>query len=157
MTGALQDGVFPAASSPSPPNIPDAPAPAVEEEAAEAAEDATPVDAATKTNGKAAVVESIETKAAPAPEAPAEAARAPEEAEEAPQPGDKRKAEEPVPTNREAANKKAKTDEVAAGGPDTNGANGPKKPGRPRKNKDAPPQVGRTARKTRSQGPVEGG
>ncbi|PTB43665.1 uncharacterized protein TrAFT101_002219 [Trichoderma asperellum] len=55
----------------------------------------------------------------------------------------------------EPADKKAKIDNGEAS---TNGG-APRKPGRPKKNnkekKTAPPAVGKTARKTRSQGPVE--
>ncbi|KAL7949724.1 hypothetical protein V8C42DRAFT_311772 [Trichoderma barbatum] len=49
----------------------------------------------------------------------------------------------------EPADKKAKIDNGKA----TNG--GPRKPGRPKKDKKAAPVVGKTLRKTRSQGPVE--
>ncbi|KAK5996725.1 hypothetical protein PT974_02065 [Cladobotryum mycophilum] len=53
----------------------------------------------------------------------------------------------------ERADKKIKVD--AAAETKTNGGTTKGKPGRPRKDKSAPPIVGRTARKTRSQGPVE--
>ncbi|KAH6610019.1 hypothetical protein Trco_000039 [Trichoderma cornu-damae] len=75
------------------------------------------------------------------PEAPADA-----EAEAA-------AAEKEDSEESEPADKKAKIDN---GGPTTNGrASGRGKPGRPRKDKKAAPVVGKTARKTRSQGPVE--
>ncbi|EQL02545.1 hypothetical protein OCS_01736 [Ophiocordyceps sinensis CO18] len=54
--------------------------------------------------------------------------------------------------------KKAKVDDVPAqtnGGKPANGNPPVRKPGRPRKDKTAAPMVGRTARKTRSQGPAE--
>ncbi|KAK0767158.1 hypothetical protein N5P37_000892 [Trichoderma harzianum] len=78
--------------------------------------------------------------------------------------GEKRKADAAVATavdepaaekeeseDSEPADKKAKLDN--GNGKATNG--GPRKPGRPKKDKKAAPVVGKTLRKTRSQGPVE--
>ncbi|OPB42653.1 hypothetical protein A0O28_0037730 [Trichoderma guizhouense] len=78
--------------------------------------------------------------------------------------GEKRKADVAVATavdepaaekdeseDSEPADKKAKIDN--GNGKATNG--GPRKPGRPKKDKKAAPVVGKTLRKTRSQGPVE--
>ncbi|KAM4067082.1 hypothetical protein HRG_001081 [Hirsutella rhossiliensis] len=87
-----------------------------------------------------------------APAAPLEAAT-----------GDKRNLDrEGVPPTAEMESpppaKKAKVDDVSAetnGGKAVNGKPPARKPGRPRKDKTAAPQVGRTARKTRSQGPAE--
>lgn len=151
MTGALQDGTVPTARSPSPANLPAVAAvgaPVITDAPAAAAVAPEPA-AAEKANGELPrPAESVEEKPpAPAAEEPA-----------VQQPGDKRKAEDASPTNGDAAaGKKAKTDEVAERGAATNGANGagPKKSGRPKKNKEAAPPAGRTARKTRSQGPAD--
>ncbi|KAI0017375.1 hypothetical protein F4780DRAFT_782351 [Xylariomycetidae sp. FL0641] len=72
--------------------------------------------------------------------------------------GDKRKAEAPAQTNGEAAADKANEEEPTEKKQKTNGAaatESPKKPGRPKKDKKAAAPVGRTARKTRSQGTAE--
>lgn len=58
---------------------------------------------------------------------------------------------------QEPVGKKAKLDEDSASQESANGTDGPKKVGRPRKEKTDAPVVGRTARQTRSQGPVQGG
>ena len=73
--------------------------------------------------------------------------------------GTKRKAEDSAETNGDNADKKAKSDEVSAPpAGETNGngsSNGDaKKPGRPKKEKKVAVSAGRTARKTRSQGPA---
>lgn len=72
--------------------------------------------------------------------------------------GDKRKASEAESSNGDTAAEKPSEDAPAekkqkTNGTATNGA--PRKVGRPRKDKKAKPVVGRTARKTRSQGLVE--
>ena len=96
-------------------------------------------------------------------------ADAPEAAKTEPQAGDKRKADDAAVSNGDvpaeaapetqavAVEKKLKTDDAPAPAPAaTNGS--PKKPGRPKKS-DKPPApaapMGRTARKTRSQGAAE--
>ena len=81
-----------------------------------------------------------------------------------PETGDKRKAEEAgaattngdvvisdKPDSEERSGKKARVEDAGESVPATNGKPGP---GRPKKKKDAP-VVGKTLRKTRSQGPVE--
>ncbi|CAM1507542.1 Fc.00g071830.m01.CDS01 [Cosmosporella sp. VM-42] len=78
-----------------------------------------------------------------------------------PESGDKRKAEEPAtngdvvmsdkPDSEERSGKKARVEDAAESAPATNGKPGP---GRPKK-KEKAPAVGKTLRKTRSQGPVE--
>lgn len=79
--------------------------------------------------------------------------------------GDKRilagEAARPPPAggaDNQPAAKKAKVDGGAAetnGGEAVNGSAQARKPGRPKKDKAAAPPMGRTARKTRSQGPAE--
>lgn len=180
MTGALRDEAEPATILPNPANPPArplviSPGPADDAVKEGAAASDKPVEQvpkapapaesgvsdAAKANGGPAATGGAETKEASAAEAAAApagdkaAAPAPEEAAVAGKPvgNGKRKAEEHAPTNGEA--KKAKTEEAASGDSAANGASGPKKPGRPKKNKE-PVTVGRTARKTRSQGPIEG-
>ncbi|CAH0023003.1 unnamed protein product [Clonostachys rhizophaga] len=74
-----------------------------------------------------------------------------------------KQANESVEHNEERPEKKAKvTDRIADAVDDIKEkvesklqTNGKKKPGRPKKDKSAPPPVGKTQRKTRSQGPIE--
>ncbi len=73
--------------------------------------------------------------------------------------GTKRKAEDSAEANGDSAEKKTKSDEVSAPPAEETNGNGStngdaKKPGRPKKEKKAAVPVGRTARKTRSQGPA---
>jgi len=102
-------------------------------------------------------VKEVEMEDAPLPSPPVEQASQDEAAS-----GDKRKAEEPAATNGGVAEKKAKTDSnghaaTTNGNDEPAPAPAPKKLGRPRKDKKEKPPVpiGRTIRKTRSQGPVE--
>ncbi|KAK0719454.1 hypothetical protein B0H67DRAFT_642807 [Lasiosphaeris hirsuta] len=74
--------------------------------------------------------------------------------------GGKRKAEKALGTNGDVGNKKAKIEAAAAlaAPPAANGSTPARKAGRPKKEKKTvvtAPSAGRTARKTRSQGPVE--
>ncbi|OTA56534.1 hypothetical protein K449DRAFT_387571 [Hypoxylon sp. EC38] len=72
--------------------------------------------------------------------------------------GEKRKPNEIEASNGDAPTEKPTEDAPAEKKQKTNGAstNGtPRKAGRPRKDKKAPPSVGRTARKTRSQGAAD--
>ena len=68
--------------------------------------------------------------------------------------GEKRKADDDVGTNGDSSNKKSNI-EPAAEPPTTNGGTAPRKPGRPKKEKKAPAPVGKTARRTRSQGAAD--
>ncbi|KAI0011557.1 hypothetical protein F4779DRAFT_188290 [Xylariaceae sp. FL0662B] len=70
----------------------------------------------------------------------------------------KRKASDAEAINGDASLKESAEEVQPEKKQKTNGATangGPKKAGRPRKNKSAPPPVGKTARKTRSQGAAE--
>lgn len=68
--------------------------------------------------------------------------------------GEKRKADDDVGTNGDSSNKKSNI-ESAAEPPTTNGGTAPRKPGRPKKEKKIPAPVGKTARRTRSQGAAD--
>lgn len=74
----------------------------------------------------------------------------PKENTQAPVTGEKRKADEVADINGDASNKKPNA-ETPAEPAQINGA-APRKVGRPKKDKKAPVPVGRTARRTRSQG-----
>lgn len=133
-----------APAQPPPSDLPAAPAEATVNEPSAAEEK----PAAAETNGAQKDADVGEQPPVPAPE---EAVGAPVST------GEKRKAEEePVPTNGDA--KKAKVDD--ANGAATNSKPEAKKPGRPSKKEKKPVEkakeaVGRTLRKTRSQGPID--
>jgi hypothetical protein len=68
--------------------------------------------------------------------------------------GEKRKAEDSPEANGDSSKKKAVVEETSDT-PATNGSALPRKPGRPKKEKRLPAPVGKTARRTRSQGAAD--
>lgn len=146
ITGALPD-------APNPSDLTAAPAPdtaqpvdeGTEEEASKILEKPSEETPATKINGAEKDV------------GMADAPAAPEENANAAMVGDKRKAEEPAPTNGQAKKAKSTTNGSVAS---TNGNGETKKSGRAGKKDKKPLEkakeaIGRTLRKTRSQGPVD--
>jgi hypothetical protein len=145
MTGALSDASNPSDLAAAP--APDTAQPADEatKEAAKTLEKPAGETAAVRTNGTEKDTDMTDAPAAP------------EETVNAAVAGEKRKAEEPAPTNGEAKKAKSKTNGSVAS---TNSNGETKKAGRSGKKDKKPLEkakevVGRTLRKTRSQGPVE--
>ncbi|KAI1503792.1 hypothetical protein F5X99DRAFT_374448 [Biscogniauxia marginata] len=124
-------------------------------EATGAVQSDKPADKAAKGDPSAVVTTGTEVKEVPEVSS-APTASEPEKAESTT--GDKRKAEDAPSSNGESAADDAKEASPIDKKQKTNGAPtkaAARKPGRPRKEKKAPVPVGRTARKTRSQGAAE--